>query len=67
MKKIKAQTEFIKDFRETYELSEQDINLTKEECLAERVAVTLIKNNCCVPEANKLVQNEFTSNQNKLN
>ena len=55
MKKIKAQAEFIKDFRGTYELSERDVKLTKEECLAERIAVTLIKNNCGVPETEKLV------------
>lgn len=43
MKKIKAQTEFITEFDEIYDLWEDELNLAKEECLAERVAITMLK------------------------
>ena len=43
MKKLKAQTEFISEFNEIYELQEEELNLAKEECLAERVAITMLK------------------------
>ena len=43
MKKLKAQSEFIAEFNEIYELQEEELNLAKEECLAERVAITMLK------------------------
>jgi len=43
MKKLKAQSEFITQFHEVYELQEQELAMAKEECLAERVAITMLK------------------------
>ena len=43
MKKLKAQSEFITQFHEIYELQEQELAMAKEECLAERVAITMLK------------------------
>ena len=43
MKKLKAQSEFISSFNEVYALQEEELNLAKEECLAERVAITMLK------------------------
>ena len=43
MKKIRAQTEFITEFNEIYDLQEEELCLAKEECLAERVAITMLK------------------------
>ena len=43
MKKLKAQSEFITQFNEIYSLQEEELNMAKEECLAERVAITMLK------------------------
>ena len=43
MKKLKAQSEFISEFNEIYSLQEEELNMAKEECLAERIAITMLK------------------------
>ena len=43
MKKIRAQTAFLRDFDEVYELQEDELAAMREECLAERIAITKMK------------------------
>ena len=43
MQKLKAWGDFIKDFEETYDLQSTEINMLREEILAERVAISLKK------------------------
>lgn len=42
-KKLRAMTEFAKDFQEVYKLQEQELGRMKEECMAERVAISSLK------------------------
>ena len=43
MKKIREQSAFIREFEGIYELQEEELLIMKEECLAERIAITKIK------------------------
>ena len=43
MKKLRAQSAFVKDFEGVYALQEQELRLMREECLAERIAITKAK------------------------
>ena len=43
MKKIRAQSAFIKHFEGVYGLQEEEIITMKEECLAERISITKVK------------------------
>lgn len=42
-KKLRAMTEFAKDFQEVYKLQENELGRMKEECMSERVAITALK------------------------
>ena len=53
MKKIREQSAFIREFEGIYELQEEELLIMKEECLAERIAITKIKAN-----GNKNIANE---------
>lgn len=61
MKKIRAQSAFIKHFEGVYELQDAEIATMKEECLAERIAITKIKASAvAASEAPKVFEdNEF--------
>ena len=64
MKKLKAQTEFISEFSEIYELQEEELNLAKEECLAERVAITMLKADISSGSTDSKAQQEvFATNE----
>lgn len=43
MKKVRAQSAFIKEFEGIYELQQEELILMKEECLAERFAISKAK------------------------
>ena len=45
MKKVRAQSDFIKEFEGIYKLQEEEIVTMKEECLAERISITKVKTN----------------------
>ena len=61
MKKIRAQSTFIKHFEGVYKLQEEEIITMKEECLAERIAITKIKSG--QPLANTIDQKVFEENE----
>ena len=43
IKKVKALTEFAKDFHTVYDIQEAEMEKLKEQCLVERTATTAIK------------------------
>jgi hypothetical protein len=43
MQKLKSWSDFIADFEQTYDLQSTEINMLREEILAERVAISLKK------------------------
>lgn len=55
MKKLDALTEFAQDFHELYDLQEGEIDCLKEQCLAERVATTAIKQGSQDPKLNSVL------------
>ena len=43
MKKVRAQHAFVKEFEQIYDLQESELAMMKEECLAERIAISKVK------------------------
>lgn len=43
MKKIRCQSEFIKEFEGIYELQKEELQMMREECLAERFCISKAK------------------------
>ena len=60
MKKVRAQSAFIREFEGIYELQEEEIITMKEECLAERISITKVKNAAKTEKTSKVfTDNEF--------
>lgn len=68
MKKIRAQAAFIREFESIYELQKQELLIMKEECIAERIAITKLKTIGNVgkiePEHRVFAENEFAVSHN---
>lgn len=60
MKKVRAQSAFIREFEGIYELQEEEIITMKEECLAERISITKVKNAAKTDKTSRVFKdNEF--------
>jgi len=70
MKKIRAQTAFNREFESIYELQKQELLTMKEECIAERIAITKYKtigNVGKIEAENKVfAENEFAVSHNAV-